>query len=143
MSSSFDSETMQAAAMIGRNVMVAGSSLQLTDAGAVAGLQLDGFADKVTVTVKDSNGLAVRTLNLGDLDAGLNNYTWDGLTNTGAKAVNGSYGIDVEATRAGIKVGATALQLSTVQSVTRSSSGLTIDVGSLGKLSMADIKQIF
>jgi flagellar basal-body rod modification protein FlgD len=143
MANTVDAEAMQAAGMVGRNVMVAGSGLQLTESGAVSGVQLDGYADKVSVTVKDSNGLVIRTLNLGDLDAGLHNFTWDGNTDAGARAANGGYSISVAATRAGEKISATALQLTSVQSVTRGSSGLTIDVGSLGQLTLADIKQIF
>jgi flagellar basal-body rod modification protein FlgD len=143
MSSSLDSETMQAAAMIGRNVMVAGNGLQLTDAGAVSGVLLDGFADKVTVKVKDANGLPIRTLNLGDLNAGMHNFTWDGNTDAGAKAANGNYSIAVEATRSGEKVSAQGLELANVISVTRSTNGTTIDVGRLGQVSMSDIKQIF
>jgi flagellar basal-body rod modification protein FlgD len=143
MASSVDAEAMQAASMVGRNVMVAGSGLELTDAGAVSGIVLDGFADKVVVTVKDSNGLPMRTLNLGDLDAGIHNFAWDGKTNAGVQAVNGKYSISVEATRGSDKVDVTALELTSVQSVSRGPTGTTIDVGRLGQLAMSAIKQIF
>ncbi len=143
MSSTIDAEVMQAAGMVGRSVMVAGSGVQLTNAGAVSGIQLDGFADKVVVKVKDANGLAIRTLNLGDLNAGLHNFAWDGKTDAGADSAPGSYSVSVEATRGGEKVTAATLELAKVESVTRSATGTTIDLGRLGKLSMADIKQIF
>ena len=143
MNSTVDAEVMQAASMVGRNVMVAGSGLQLTDAGAVSALKLDGYADKVVVTIKDSNGLAIRTLNLGDLDAGVHNFTWDGKNDAGADAVAGSYSMSVAATNGADKVVSTALQLAQVQSVTRSATGTTLDVGSLGQVAMSDVKQIF
>jgi flagellar basal-body rod modification protein FlgD len=143
MTSTVDSEVMQAASMVGRNVMVAGSGLQLTDAGAVSALKLDAFADKVVVTIKDSNGLPIRTLNMGDLDAGVHNFTWDGKNDAGADAVAGNYSISVAATRASEKVASTALQLAQVQSVARSTSGTMLDVGSLGQVAMSDVKQIF
>lgn len=143
MASTIDAEVMQAAGMVGRNVMVAGNNLQLTDAGAVSGLELDGAADKVMVTVKDSNGLAIRNLHLGDLDAGLHNFTWDGKTDAGVQAVKGRYSIAIEATSGGEKVKATGLELASVQSVTRGLTGTTIDLGNLGQLAMSAIKQIF
>jgi flagellar hook assembly protein FlgD len=45
----------------------------------------------VVVTVKDPNGLAMRTLSLGNLDAGTHNFAWDGKTDAGVQAVNGNY----------------------------------------------------
>src|SRR3990167_5266916 len=59
---SVDSEAMQAAALVGHQVMVAGSGLSLGDAGAVGGLELKSAADQVSVTIKDSNGIVMRTL---------------------------------------------------------------------------------
>jgi flagellar basal-body rod modification protein FlgD len=143
MTSTVDAEVMQAASMVGRNVMVAGSGLQLTDAGAVSAVKVDAFADKVVVTIKDSNGLSIRTLNLGDLDAGVHNFTWDGKNDAGAAAVAGNYSISVAATNGADKVASTALQLAQVQSVSRSATGTTLDVGSLGQVAMSDVKQIF
>jgi flagellar basal-body rod modification protein FlgD len=143
MSSSADGDAMQAVAMVGHNVMVNGNNMQLTDAGAVSGVELDDYADTVTVRVIDSSGLPIRTLQLGDLEGGLHNFTWDGNTDNGAKAANGQYRISVEATRAGEKVTARGLELGTVVGVTRSASGTSIDLGRLGQMAVADIKQIF
>lgn len=143
MSSSLDSEAMQATAMVGRNVMIAGSGMELTDAGAVGGIELAGNADEVIVKINDSNGLLVRTMNLGELDAGLHNFAWDGKDNAGAAAVKGNYTITVEAKNNGEKVKATGLQLASVVSVTRTATGTSIDLGSFGKMALADIKQIF
>jgi flagellar basal-body rod modification protein FlgD len=96
----------------------------------------------VTVTIKDSNGLEVRKIELGDYDAGVFNFAWDGLTTNGAQAVDGKYTISVSATR-GDTVKPTALQLSTVNSVLRTSSGsVSLDVGGGNLVSLSDIKQI-
>ena len=141
--SSLDGEALQAAGLVGHQVMVAGSSLQLGDNGAVGGLQLDAAADQVSVTIKDLNGLVMRTLNLGDLDPGTHNFTWDGMTNAGAKAVNGNYGIEVAAKRGTEKVVAAALQLGAVSNINRSTQGITLNLGNLGLVKLGDIKQIF
>ena len=142
LSGSQSGEAVQAAALVGKSVMVGGSSLTLAGSKAYGGFELASAADKVTVTIKDSNGLEVRTLELGDAEAGISNFAWDGLTSSGAQAVDGKYTMSVSATRGDTDLKPTALQLSTVNSVLRTSSGtVSLDVGG-SLVSLADIKQI-
>jgi flagellar basal-body rod modification protein FlgD len=143
LSSTVDSETMQAAALVGHQVMVAGGGMQLTDAGAVGGVDLGANADQVTITIKDANGIVINTVNLGKLDAGIHNFTWDGKNDAGVQAVNGAYSVSVAATRGADKVTATTLQLAGVQNINRSSQGVTLNLGALGLVMLNDIKQIF
>lgn len=143
LSSSADTELMRAAALVGHQVMIAGSGLQLSDAGAVGGLELSEGADRVTVTIKDANGLIMNVVDLGELDAGVHNFVWDGKTDTGAQAVNGSYSIAVSATRDGEKVQVDPLQLAGVLSINGSNQGVSLNLGVLGLVSLDDIKQIF
>jgi len=135
--------TLQAAALVGHQVMVAGNGLQLGDTGAIGGLVLTSGADQVVVTIKDQNGLAMRTLNLGNLDAGTHNFAWDGKTDAGVQAVNGSYGVSVAANRGTEKVTAEALELASVSNINRSTQGVTLDLGRLGLVRFSDVKQIF
>jgi flagellar basal-body rod modification protein FlgD len=137
-----DSQTTQAAALVGGAVMVPGTGLALSSSAGVGGFILDGDADAVTVTISDSNGLALRTLTLGALDAGLHNFTWDGATDSGAIAADGSYSVSVAATAGDDKVPTTALNLGVVRSVINSTTGFTLDLGSLGMFTMDDVKQI-
>jgi len=136
-------DVLQAAALVGKGVTVAGNELTLTSSKAYGGFELPSAADKVTVTVKDANGLEVRKMELGDYDAGIYNFAWDGLTTSGAQAVDGKYAMSVTATRGDTALKPVALQLSTVNSVLRTSSGgVSLDVGSGGLVSLSDIKQI-
>lgn len=137
-----DSQTTQAASLVGNAVMVPGSSLVLSKSAGVGGLILDSDADAVKVTISDSNGIVQRTLSLGDLDAGLHNFTWDGKTDAGAQAADGNYVIKVEATAGKDKVTATALNLGVVRSVITNANGFTLDLGSQGMFNMDDVKQI-
>lgn len=143
LSSTVDAEAMQAAALVGHQVMVAGGGLRLTDSGAVGGVELQAAADQTVLTIKDANGLTIRTLELGDLDAGLHNFTWDGKADSGAQAVNGAYSISVAAKRGTDKVEASTLELAGVVSINRSSQGVSLDLGQLGLAKMNDVKQIF
>ena len=141
--SSQSGEAMQAAALVGKGVMVSGNGLSLSGGKAYGGFELTSPADKVSVTIKDSNGLEVRTLELGDYDAGVFNFAWDGLTNNGSKAVDGSYSLSVKATRGDTSLSPTALQLGSVNSVLRTSAGsVSIDVGGGKLVTLSDIKQI-
>jgi flagellar basal-body rod modification protein FlgD len=142
-SSSNDSEALQASALVGHQVMVAGNGLQLTASGAVGGVDLANNADQVTVTIKDANGLVMNTLKLGAQDAGVHNFTWDGKTDAGVQAANGSYSISVAATQGQNTVTADALQLAGVLNINRSSQGVSLNLGTLGLVTLNDIKQIF
>jgi flagellar basal-body rod modification protein FlgD len=135
-------ETMQAAAMVGRGVLVEGKGLQLYEGQALGGVELSGAADKVTVTIRDASGNDVRTLDLGEMEAGSHVFTWDGKTDSDAAASAGNYTISVSAVQGETKVDASALQLGTVSSVVRGAKNVEIEVGRLGMFSMSDIKRI-
>lgn len=143
LASTVDAEAMQAAALVGHQVMVVGSGLKLGDSGAAGGVELKTAADHVVLTIKDSNGLVMQTMDLGNLEAGTHNFVWDGKTDSGAQAVNGAYSVSVAAKRGTEKVEASTLELAGVLSINRSSLGVTLDLGQLGLAKMNDIKQIF
>jgi flagellar basal-body rod modification protein FlgD len=137
------SQNMQAAALVGHGVIVPGNGLSLQQGTpAIGGVDLASAASNVTVTITDANGLTVRTMNLGALKAGSNDFQWDGKDDGGAPAASGSYTFSVAAAQNGQKVTATALQLGVVSSVSLGSKGATLDVGSLGSFSLSDVKQI-
>ena len=137
-----ESQTMQAASMIGKHVLVEGKSLDLTSAGGVAGYELKGAADKLTVTIKDGNGLIMRTLEMNDVEAGTGNFFWDGKTDAGVAAVAGKYSFSIEAIRGKDTVGSTELSVGTVNAVTRSNNGYELDLGELGGFKFTDVRQI-
>lgn len=137
-----ESQAMQAAALVGHGVMVPGSSLMLEDGFALGGVELAEPADRVSVVIRDGSGLAVKTLELGGLDAGSRIFSWDGTDDAGTQAAAGTYSIAVSAQRGEDKVGATALQMGVVSSVARTGQGVSLNVGALGAFSMADVREI-
>lgn len=137
------SEAMEAAALVGKGVMVEGTSLSLSGSKAYGGFELTGAADKVSVTIKDSTGKEVKTLDLGSHEAGVYNFAWDGSTANGSVAVDGTYTIAVNATQGSTALKPVNLQLTTVNSVLRTSAGsVSLDVGTGKLVSLSDIKQI-
>lgn len=141
--SSAGSQTLQAAALVGRGVMVPGSSLSLLKGQAAGGIDLASAADQVTVTITDANGLVVRMLELGKQDSGAQGFAWDGKADSGAVVADGNYRISVSAKQGTQAVTASALALGGVQSVSRNGQGIRLDLGTLGTFTMDDVKQIF
>jgi flagellar basal-body rod modification protein FlgD len=136
------SQTLQAASMVGHNVLVPGASMNLTKSMAVAGLDMSSAADNVVVTIKDANGAVVNTLNLGALKAGLNGFTWDGTTSNGAIAADGKYTFSVSAKQGSNDVKATALALGVVGGVSRNGTTFNLDVTGLGSFALSDVREI-
>ena len=135
-------ETMQAAALVGRSVLVPGDHIDLGEESASGGFVLDGPADSVTVSVSDANGLEVAQLDLGAMDAGIHPFSWDGNSINGTPAASGRYRVSITARSGEAVVDATALERGTVSSVIRGDDGVSAEVGSLGMFSMSEIRQI-
>ena len=137
-----ETQAMQAAGMIGKNVMVAGNNLPLASGQAVGGIQLESKADKVTLTIKDATGKAVQITELGEQAAGNAYFAWDGKDSAGKVLADGAYTFTVDATYAGKKVEATAMQVGTVSAVVRSGTGFKLDLGTMGEFAFTDVQEI-
>jgi flagellar basal-body rod modification protein FlgD len=136
------SQSMQASSMLGKNVMVPGTELDLTKSIAFGGINLSGAADQVTVHILDSKGKEIQTEVLGAQKAGILNFAWDGKTAAGATAPDGVYKFSVEAVQSGKSVKADALQIGTVSALVRSSNGFLLDLGALGTVDFKNVQQI-
>ncbi|MCL2643859.1 MAG: flagellar hook assembly protein FlgD [Betaproteobacteria bacterium] len=135
-------ELADSTALIGRGVLVDGKGLGLTEAGAIGGFDLNGHADTVVVTVYDSSGLVVTTLEFTNVDAGSHNYVWDGMAGDGSEAAQGMYTVSVAASQNGKPVVVKPLQFGPVTSVVRGPHGSDLQVGGLGIFRLDDVKQI-
>lgn len=137
-----NSQSMQAAGLIGKNVMVPGSQLALANGVAYGGVNLSAAADNVRVSILNAAGQVVQTQDLGARDAGVFNFAWDGKTDSDVQAANGMYKFSVEATQGGSKVAVDALQIGTVSALVRTSNGFLLDLGALGTVDFKNVQQI-
>lgn len=143
MSSSSDQQQLQAAALVGHGALVTGKSLELTANGAIGGYELASAAESVKIEVRDSNGAIVRTITEKGGEVGVNSFVWDGKDDSGNAVAEGSYTFGVTAVSGKDDIKATALNFGYISGVVRSSNGaLGIDVGSYGRYSLSDLKQI-
>lgn len=136
------SQSLQAASMIGRSVMVPGNVVSLSNGKAVLGVELASPADNVQVTIKDVSGKVVHKVSLGAVDAGVSPLAWDGVADDGATLANGTYKFEVLATRAGQGVAVTALAVAGVASVSTNAKGVSLNLPGMGSVSMTEVRQI-
>lgn len=142
MSAYDNTQSMQAAALIGRYVLTPGDSLTLAEGQSAGGIKLDGKADKVVIKITDAAGKVVQTQDLGERAAGVVSFLWDGKNTAGDQLADGNYKFSVEATLGAEKVTASALKLGTVNALTRSGNGFVLDLGAQGSANFADVQQI-
>ena len=89
----------EALSLVGKQVTVKGSKIAFDGVTPTsANVSLANDAQKVTVTIYDANGKAVRTMELGKHAAGAMPINWNGLDDQGQKVPAGSYSYSVTAT---------------------------------------------
>jgi flagellar basal-body rod modification protein FlgD len=135
-------QSVSATSMIGHGVLVPGSAINLAGGQAIGGVNLAESADSLKVTIKDMAGNTVRTLQLGAQKAGVSPFSWDGKTDAGTVAADGSYKFSAQATVAGVTSTPATLAFGTVNAVTPGAKGATVDVGSLGGFALSSVQQV-
>ncbi|SNS60968.1 flagellar basal-body rod modification protein FlgD [Noviherbaspirillum humi] len=136
------SQSLSAASMIGHSVLVPGASTSLASGQALFGVELASAADKVQVTVTNQNGQVVRSMDIGAQDAGAQTLKWDGTTDSGAAAPDGTYNFTVAASVGGTKVSATPLSFGIVNSVATGAQGVKLNIPGGGSVNLSDVRQI-
>ncbi len=135
-------QALQAASLIGHQVLAPGDTMQLASGQATAGVSLAQPVDKLVVTVLDASGNLLHSVDLGPQPAGVVAFQWDGMTDSGSAAADGSYTFKVDAQQGGAAVPATTLSLGQVASVSQDSSGVTLNLSGQGAVALSDVKQI-
>ncbi|STM58779.1 basal-body rod modification protein FlgD [Escherichia coli] len=87
-------------------------------------------------------GAVVRTIDIGELTAGVHSFTWDGTLTDGSTAPNGSYNVVISASNGGTQLVAQPLQFALVQGVIRGNNGNTLDLGTYGTTTLDEVRQI-
>lgn len=93
----FANQAMQAATLVGKEVLVETNEAMLIAGAAVEGtLDLDEDAIGVKLQIRDAAGSLVNTMQLGNLGAGIQRFNWDGLDADGNQLASGVYSIAAE-----------------------------------------------
>ena len=136
-------QSVSATSLIGHGVLVPGSTLGLSSSQAVGGVTLTGPADSLSVTITDSAGNVVQTLQLGAQKAGgVVPFAWDGTTAKGTTAPDGNYKFTAQAVLSGAASAPATLAYGTVNAVTPGATGATVNVGTLGGFALSAVQQV-
>lgn len=83
--------------LVGKNVTYKTKDVILDGGQGVVRGNLANSATKVTATIRDAEGHAVRKLELRDVPGGQFAIAWDGLDDNGQQLANGSYRVELSA----------------------------------------------
>jgi flagellar basal-body rod modification protein FlgD len=134
-------ETVQAASLVGRQVVIEGKTLDLYNGAGKAAFELPQGVDRATVSVKDSLGNVLKEIDLGAIEGGMQEFNWDGVTQDGRAAINGRYEFSVTAISNGKPVPATTLSVARVDGIKRESDGMKLMLGGYSPVALTQVKQ--
>ena len=129
-------QALQGASLVGRDVIVPGNQLDIRDGTGQGGFQLESAADAVKVEVLSASGQVVETMQLGAQSSGLHSFDWAAGTATNDSGLR----FRVTATRGGVSSTATALMRDTVDAVSTSGTGFSLELARSGSVQYADVK---
>lgn len=84
---------VRASAMVGRDVLVPSTAGKLQNSALNGAVNVPNSGTYVNVQIKDTAGNVVRTIPLGQPDAGLTDFSWDGKSDDGTQLPDGTYQI--------------------------------------------------
>ncbi len=146
MSTAFQSnQALQASTMVGRNVLIQGDQLSVSEAGDMKlSIELQDSASEVVVNITDDRGQLVHRMELGYQQAGFLNVQWNGLNSDGSRVPPGRYTVSAEAHQGDVVSAVETLIPVQVESVTLGQAGqdLTLTVSELGDISMSQVRKI-
>jgi flagellar basal-body rod modification protein FlgD len=145
MASSYQSnQALMASSMVGRSVLVPGSTGILPAGGALTGTaDLPVSVAELTINITDSAGQQIRRLALGSKQAGEVKFSWDGLDDSGAPVAAGAYEVHAEAMLDGKNYAVDTAITAQVESVTLGGAkGMQLNLAGLGAVALSDVKQI-
>jgi flagellar basal-body rod modification protein FlgD len=137
-------QLLNGTSLVGHDILAKADTDTIDTGGTVTGaIDAPKGITSIKVVVKDSAGAEVRSFDLANVAEGLNNFTWDGKTNSGVAAPAGQYKFSTVATASGQTGALDPLLMSKVSSVTidPASSALTLNT-STGAVGLADVRRV-
>ena len=137
-------QVLNGTSLVGHDILSVADTDTIAAGGTVTGaIDAPKGTTSVKVVVKDAAGAQVRTFDLKEVKQGINNFTWDGTTNTGAAAPAGTYTFSTVATVNGETGALDPMLVSKVSSVTidPTSAQLTLNT-TAGSVALADVRRV-
>lgn len=131
-------QILQSASMVGHNVLLAGTTLNVDKGVAAGAVELSASADAVSVDVLSPGGQVLDTISLGARNAGRHEFSWDASNYPGP-----SVKIAVKASIGGKSVSATPMAVNTIESVSNENGVLKLNLRNGNSVSYADVAAIY
>ena len=132
-----------ASSLVGRLVKVEGGGFEFTGSAVRLAYSLDDDAATVTVTIRDSLGRPVKTMNPQGTGRGEYEVLWDGKDRLGKTVAPGFYQIDVTAAdKTGNTIQATTYIMEQIRGLKLDGDKVYVSVGGM-TLPLDDIKEIY
>lgn len=140
--SSAAQQSLQAAMLVGRDVLVAGNQLSFSGQPVNYGVDVPQAVDGAIINISDSKGNVVKSFQTGTQPQGATTLQWDGLDASGKALPAGTYVISAKANSGGAAVTATTLISGKVQSVGSAADGtIQLQIAGAGNVGIADVKR--
>ncbi len=137
-------QQMSAAGYIGKDVLAAGNAVSLADGAATeVTYVVPSDATGVIAHIYDEDGTLVRSVEIGDLDAGEYEFTWDGKDTNGNTCVDGNYAVKFTAENAeGESISISTLVEGTVSGVAVSDGSIVLTLDDGREVALLDVYSV-
>jgi len=144
-SSMSSNQALQASALVGRTVLIPSNVASFDGSSGVEGMvALSSPASNAVLRIEDEAGQLIKTINLGDLEQGPNEFTWDGTDENGNSVAPGYYQMSVSGAVYGQETSLPTGVFARVDSVNLGGTqgGIYLNLDGLGSVSLDDVSQI-
>ena len=131
-------QTLQGAALVGKDVIVPGNALDIANGTGQGGFELTSAADAVKVEVMSPAGRVLDTLNLGAQSGGMHSFDWA----AGSYDNTSNLTFRVTATSGSTSLTSTALMRDKVDAVSTSGDALMLELDRAGTVAYSTVRAI-
>ena len=131
-------QSLQGAALIGKDVIVPGNQLDIADGTGQGGFELTSAADAVKVEVLSPAGRVLDTLNLGAQSSGTHSFDWA----AGKYDAQSNLSFRVTASSGATPLTSTALMRDKVNAVSTSGDALMLELRNAGTVPYSSVRSI-
>lgn len=137
-------QQMSAAGYIGKEVLAAGNGISLSDGEATeVTYVVPADATGVTAHIYNEDGTLVRSVEIGDTDAGEYDFTWDGRDTNGNVCTDGTYTVKFTAEDAsGESVSISTLVTGTVAGVSVENGSIILSLDDGRNVALLDVYEV-
>lgn len=139
------SQALEASSLVGKKVLIPSNKAYLPETGDVSGsISTTTGAYSVMVNVEDAKGSVVRTISLGDIGAGNQRFSWDGLDSQGNRVKAGQYTLKTTGMVNGQGEELTTASYAHVESVSLGGgqAGVNLNLQGLGGIKLTDAIEV-